>query len=240
MPLIHSHKAAQPHTHRCIPPYIFCGTHCCGDRTTLTLQPPQQPSWDRQQPPPLPQQSCGSAGCVCNCKTVAETQQENVPYNCRKTRSTSPPPPGSVLLQPALRAEPTAKHSKTFPSLPRASLAGVKAGGHGAWGRASQQATKGCGGTMLTHGLGELSSALGQLAQGGLAAAHSPLTGGWLGLARSAMLKKNTSTFSAPQNGRALHDLWQIITYFWLYSPNTVQKCNSAKSSGSLPKVGTI
>lgn len=137
MPLLHSHQATQPHTHRWIPAYIFCGKHCCGDRTTLTLQPPQQP-------PPLPQQSCGSDGCVCNCKTVvAETQQENVPYNCRKTRSTSPPPPGSVLLQPALRAAPTAKHSKTLLFVPRASPAGVKAGGHGAWCRASQQATKG-------------------------------------------------------------------------------------------------
>lgn len=66
---------------------------------------------------------------------------------------------------------------------------------------------------MLTHGLGELSSALGQLALSGLAAAPSPVTG-WLGLAKPAMLKKFTSTFSALQNGRALHDLWQIITYF--------------------------
>lgn len=32
MHLLHSHKATQPHTHRWIPPYIFCGRHCCGDR----------------------------------------------------------------------------------------------------------------------------------------------------------------------------------------------------------------
>lgn len=72
-------------------------------------------------------------------------------------------------------------------------------------------------------------------------AASSHVMGRWLGPAKPAMLKRNTSKLAVLQNGRTLHDRLVVNNYFtsFLLCSPIIQKCNSAKSS-SLPKVGTI
>lgn len=151
MHLLQSQKATQPHTHRWIPPRILCGTHRCGDRDALTLGNHWQPRGTGRSPQHRPRNPAAAL-------TASATARHLWLKHNRKISPTiagKPAPPSRLRQDPCSQSQPSALRPQQNTSCPsHGQPGGEKAGRNGSSARASQQ-DKGCGGTVVTRGLGE-------------------------------------------------------------------------------------